>query len=81
MHELLNYLNQLGVITFMIMGQHGFIGDMRSEVDLSYLERTIREFKLSSKGLQVGESLQGFEGVMTGLPSYRGETPLINPGL
>lgn len=109
MHELLNYLNQLGLITFMILGQHGFIGDMRSEIDLSYLsdaillfrffesrgqiltavsamksrtqahERAVREFKLSARGLQVGESLKGFEGVMAGLPNYRGETPMLDP--
>jgi circadian clock protein KaiC len=108
MHELLNYLNQLGMITFMIVGQHGFIGDMRTEVDMSYLsdgillfryfefkghilkavsamksrtqahEHAVREFRLSAKGLQVGEALQGFEGVMAGLPNYRGETPMLD---
>jgi circadian clock protein KaiC len=107
MHELLNYLNQLGVITFMILGQHGFIGDMRSDIDLSYLsdaillfrffetkgriltavsatksrtqahERAVREFKLSEKGLQVGQALQDFEGVMAGVPTYHGETPML----
>jgi circadian clock protein KaiC len=107
MHELLNYLNQLGVISFMILGQHGFIGDMRSDIDLSYLsdaillfrffetkgqiltavsatksrtqahERAVREFKLSAKGLQVGQALQDFEGVMAGVPTYHGQTPML----
>lgn len=37
MHEMLSYLNQQGVVTFLILGQHGIIGDVRSEIDLSYL--------------------------------------------
>jgi circadian clock protein KaiC len=41
MHEMLSYLNQQGVITLLILGQHGIIGDVRSEVDLSYLSDTI----------------------------------------
>ena len=34
MHELLTYLNQQGVITLMVLGQHGLIGDMRTDIDL-----------------------------------------------
>ena len=41
MHELLTYLNQLGALTLMIMGQHGTLGDVRADVDLSYLADTI----------------------------------------
>ncbi|MFP5391829.1 MAG: ATPase domain-containing protein, partial [Gammaproteobacteria bacterium] len=37
MHELLSYLNQQGVTTLLVLGQHGVVGEMRSEVDLSYL--------------------------------------------
>ncbi len=37
MHELLSYLNQLGITTILILGQHGIIGDVRSDIDLSYL--------------------------------------------
>jgi len=37
MHELLSYLGQLGVVTIMIMAQHGLVGPMDSPVDLSYL--------------------------------------------
>ncbi|WP_131195001.1 ATPase domain-containing protein [Lichenihabitans psoromatis] len=107
MHELLTYLNQLGVVTILILGQHGIVGDVRSDVDLSYLsdtillfrffeaqgevrkavavvksraakhERTIREFRLTSTGLEVGKALRDFEGVLSGLPSYRGEQPML----
>jgi circadian clock protein KaiC len=37
MHELLTYLNQQGVVTLMIMAQHGFLGAMATPVDVSYL--------------------------------------------
>jgi circadian clock protein KaiC len=107
MHELLSYLNQLGVITMLVLGQHGIIGDVRADVDLSYLsdsillfryfeargrvfkaitvaksrvgahESTIREFRMGPGGLTVGEPLRDFEGVLGGLPTYRGATPLM----
>src|SRR3954469_15217447 len=41
MHELLTYLNQLGVTTILVLGQHGLIGDIHSDVDLSYLSDAI----------------------------------------
>ena len=107
MHEMLSYLNQQGIITVLILGQHGLLGDMRSDVDLSYLsdnivlfrffeakgeirtalsivksrtrahERTIREIRLSTGGIQVGAALRDFEGVLTGLPSYKGSVDLL----
>jgi circadian clock protein KaiC len=36
-------------------------------------ERTIREFKIGPGGLQLGEPLAGFQGVLTGVPIYKGE--------
>ena len=45
MHEMLNYLNQSGVTTFLILGQHGVVGDMRSDIDLSYLSDAILMFR------------------------------------
>jgi circadian clock protein KaiC len=41
MHELLSYLGQQGVVTLMILGQHGLVGEIRSDVDLSYLADTV----------------------------------------
>jgi circadian clock protein KaiC len=103
MHELLTYLNQQGVITLLVMAQHGFLGSqMASPVDVSYLadtvmllryfeaggavrraisvvkkrtgyhEDTIRELRLSAKGIEVGDPLTAFHGVLTGVPVYRG---------
>lgn len=109
MHELLSYLNQQGVTTVLILGQHGLIGEIRSDVDLSYLSDstmllrffeaagrlrraitviksrttnhalTIHELLLGHDGIRVGEALQDFEGVLGGLPSYRGATPMMVP--
>ena len=107
MHELLTFLNQQGILTILILGQHGVVGDMRSDVDLSYLsdtimlfrffeskgqvlkalsvvksrtsahEQTIREFRLTSNGIEVGHPLTDFEGVLSGVPSYRGNIPML----
>jgi circadian clock protein KaiC len=41
MHELLTYLNQQGVITFLVLAQHGLIGQMQSPVDLTYLSDNV----------------------------------------
>jgi len=42
-------------------------------------ERTIRECKVGQKGLQVGEPLTEFQGVLTGVPRYMGPAePLID---
>lgn len=36
-------------------------------------ERTLREMKIGSTGVQIGEVLEEFEGVLTGIPRYRGK--------
>ncbi len=41
MHELLTYLNQQGVVTILVLAQHGVLGSMHSVVDLSYLADNI----------------------------------------
>ena len=108
MHELLTYLNQRGVVTILILAQHGVLGDVRSDVDLSYLsdgillfrffeargsllkavsmvksrtsehEVTIREFRLGRNGIEVGQALTDFEGVLSGVASYKGAIPLLS---
>lgn len=107
MHELLGYLNQQGVITMLVLGQHGIIGEVQTDIDISYLsdvvvlfryfehhgevltavtavksranahERSIRQFRLGSNGVEVGEALRDFEGILSGLPTYRGSTALL----
>lgn len=102
MHEMLSFLGQRGVVSLLILGLHGIAGDIRSDVDLSYLadtvvqlryfealgevrqaisviktrtarhERTIREFQIDSNGLRLGEPLNRFQGVLTGVPTFSG---------
>jgi circadian clock protein KaiC len=41
MHEILTYLNQQGVLSFLILAQAGMIGSMQSPVDLTYLSDNV----------------------------------------
>ena len=41
-------------------------------------ERTIRDFRLDGGGIQVGEPLRGFRGVLTGVPVEEGESPVAS---
>jgi circadian clock protein KaiC len=107
LHELFAYLNQQGVVTIMVVAQHGLMVGGLSEIDVSYLadtvllfryfeahgeirqaisvfkkrtgmhQRTVRELKITGAGVQVGEPLVGFRGIMTGTPEYDGETHMI----
>ena len=38
-------------------------------------ERTIREFRLTTEGITVGQPLREFRGVLTGVPIYEPERP------
>jgi len=88
LHKLLSYLNQQGVVTILIYAQHGLVGSMQTEVNVSYVfntavllryfeaegeirygisvikqrvgahERTLRELRRSSKGVEIGETTQ-----------------------
>jgi circadian clock protein KaiC len=107
MHEMLTYLNQQGVLTFIILAQSGMVGVMHSPVDMTYLcdaalllrffeadgeirraisvikkrtgahENAIREMMIDAKGIQVGEKLSGFRGILTGVPTYVGGEQLL----
>jgi circadian clock protein KaiC len=37
-------------------------------------ERTLREMKLGPQGMEIGDVLEEFEGVLTGVPRYRGKS-------
>ena len=45
MHEMLTYLGQRGVVSLLILGLHGVMGDVRSDVDLSYLSDTVVQLR------------------------------------
>jgi circadian clock protein KaiC len=104
LHELFAYLNQKGVLTIIVVAQHGMIlsGGGHNEMDVSYLadtvlllryfetageiaqaisvfkkrtgphERSIRRLTIDASGIQVGEPLHAFRGIMTGVPVYQG---------
>jgi circadian clock protein KaiC len=108
LHELSSYLNQRGVLTILVLAQHGLVSATESPVDLSYLcdtvlslryfeaegevkqaiavvkkrsgyhEKTIREIKLEPvKGIRIGEPLKGFQGILSGVPKFRGTAAQI----
>lgn len=41
MHELLTYLNQQGVLTLLVLAQHGLVGPMDTPLDISYLSDSV----------------------------------------
>jgi circadian clock protein KaiC len=41
MHELLSYLGQLGVLTILVLAQHGLVGPMDTPLDMSYLSDAV----------------------------------------
>jgi circadian clock protein KaiC len=41
LHELLSYLSQQGVATFIINPQHGLVGSMTSSIDISFIADTV----------------------------------------
>jgi circadian clock protein KaiC len=103
MHELLQFLNRKGAATFLIVAQHGLVGDMKTPVDVTFLadtvillrffeaggrvrraisvikkrtgfhEDTIRELTISNRGMALGAPLEGFHGVLRGVPIYTGK--------
>ncbi|TPJ13696.1 circadian clock protein KaiC [Mesorhizobium sp. B2-7-3] len=104
MHEILTYLNHKGVVTILLLANHGLIGNMSVPIDITYLcdavmllrffesggrlrraisvvkkrvgphEDTIREFRIGSQGLAVGEPLAEFRGILTGVPLFEGKS-------
>jgi circadian clock protein KaiC len=45
LHELLTYLAQMGVVTLMVVAQHGLVGQMDTPVDVSYLADAVIVFR------------------------------------
>jgi circadian clock protein KaiC len=41
MHELLSYLSQQGVLTILVLAQHGLVGPMDTPLDISYLSDSV----------------------------------------
>jgi KaiC/GvpD/RAD55 family RecA-like ATPase len=57
-------------------------GEVRQAISVikkrgSQHERSIREFRFDSGGLQVGKALRDFRGILTGVPVYEGSTETL----
>lgn len=57
MHELLSYLAQQGVVSLMILGQHGVTGELRTDIDISYLADTVMMLRFFEAEGEVRKSI------------------------
>lgn len=57
LHELTSYLNQQGVITILVMAQHGMVTALESPVDLSYLCDTVINMRYFEAAGEVKQSI------------------------
>ncbi len=57
LHELAAFLNQQGVITILILAQHGLVGAAESPVDLSYLADTVISLRYFESAGEVKQAL------------------------
>jgi circadian clock protein KaiC len=57
MHELLSYLNQQGVLTLLVLAQHGLMGPMNTPLDMSYLSDGVLMLRYFEYGGMVRRAL------------------------
>ena len=57
MHELLTFLGQQGVLTLLIMAQHGLVGPMDTPLDISYLSDAVLMLRYFEHGGVVRRAL------------------------
>jgi circadian clock protein KaiC len=57
LHELCSFLNQKGVITFLVLPQHGLVGANEAPVDLSYLADTVVTLRYFEAAGEVKQAL------------------------
>jgi len=57
MHELLQFLNRLGIATFVTVAQHGLVGEMKSPVDVTYLADTVVLLRFFEAGGRVRRAI------------------------
>lgn len=57
MHELLSYLGQQGVVTLLVLAQHGLVGPMQSPVDLTYISDTVLLLRFFEAGGRIRRAL------------------------
>jgi circadian clock protein KaiC len=57
MHELLTYLGHKGVVTFLVLAQHGMVGAMQAPIDTTYLADTVILFRYFEADGQVRQAI------------------------
>ena len=57
LHELLAYLNQVGVASFLVMAQYGLLGAMTSPADVSYLADNVLLLRYFEAGGEVRQAV------------------------
>lgn len=57
MHELLSYLGQQGVMTLLVLAQHGLVGPMQSSVDLTYISDTVLLLRFFEAGGKIRRAM------------------------
>jgi circadian clock protein KaiC len=68
----------------MLLRYFEFAGEIKQTISLvkkrtGYHERLMREFRISSDGIHIGEPLKQFQGILTGVPVYTGRSEQIMP--
>jgi circadian clock protein KaiC len=61
LHELFAYLNQKGVITIMVVAQHGLMVGGMSEIDVSYLADTVLLFRYFEAHGEIRQAVSVFK--------------------
>jgi circadian clock protein KaiC len=56
-HELLQFLNRLGIATFLTVAQHGLVGDMKTPVDVTFLADTVILLRFFEAGGRVRRAI------------------------
>ncbi|KRB07888.1 circadian clock protein KaiC [Lysobacter sp. Root690] len=57
MHELLSFLSQQGVLTILVLAQHGLVGPMETPLDISYLSDAVLMLRYFEYGGTVRRAL------------------------
>lgn len=57
MHEMTTYLNQQGVVTILVLAQHGMVGRMETPVDLTYVSDAVVMLRFFEAGGRVRRAL------------------------
>lgn len=61
LHELFAYLNQNGMVTIVVVAQHGLLMASNSELDVSYLADTVLVFRYFEADAQIRQSVSVFK--------------------